>query len=802
MSSRPLSDFSARRMLSQSLTAGLLAAVFSVAFFVVVAGPTCAHAAEAAGPAIVSAEVGIAGVVKLGHWTPVRIAVKAGSEPLRGRLDLRTVDGDGVDVVYRGGTQQQVVCGPGETVERFAYFQCGRRYSVLEILLQPAGVASRTANARAANAGAGQGSAPPTPPPAPSTARRTSEKPLASLKQEVGKHEQILLSTQEWFLQVGAPLDLKPMLRQMKRTTAAAPVTRQVEDLTKLPTHWWGYAAVDQLVVTTSVEGGLEALRPPQREALLQWLRMGGRLFLCAGRRAEAFFAKAELQMLAPGKFARLVRQRQAPGLENYARATERLGSFEVALFQEPRGARIAVEQSVTREERPLILRYPFGFGVVTYCAVDLDQEPFRNWSSQRTLLASVLTSTAGRETPANRQRVGRVTHIGYEDLAGQLRSALDQFQSAGGGVQRMTFYAIAGMIALYLLLIGPADYFLQRKVIGRMEWTWLTFPAVVICFCLIAAALFRRYKGHETRINRIELVDFDAETGSLRGRSCGNLYSPRTESFNVSLQPGWEFPVETKSAATASESGDGGASLGWLGLPGNGLGGLNTLSRAASFPAPYTIVPAGGGDATATVQRLPIQVASSKSLTAQWWASRTPDNSARLRVRGEFLTGELTNPFPVELVDCHLLHGDWTYRLDRRLLPNETISISELNEPRDLVWRLTRRRVVSDKTTYASTPWDPQDADVERIMEMLMFHSAAGGKSYTALSHRLLARMDLSSHIALGRAILVARTATPARRLLRDGNPIADIQKQWTYCRAVFPVASATTRTASSTSP
>ena len=64
--------------------------------------------------------------------------------------------------------------------------------------------------------------------------------------------------------------------------------------------------------------------------------------------------------------------------------------------------------------------------------------------------------------------------HYGYNDLAGQLRSALDRFD----GVRLVPFWLVAGLIVVYLLLIGPGDYFFLRKLVGRMEWTWLTFPA------------------------------------------------------------------------------------------------------------------------------------------------------------------------------------------------------------------------------------------------------------------------------------------------------------------------------------
>ena len=61
----------------------------------------------------------------------------------------------------------------------------------------------------------------------------------------------------------------------------------------------------------------------------------------------------------------------------------------------------------------------------------------------------------------------------GYTDLSGQLRSSLDKFT----GVKVIPFALVAMMIVGYILLIGPGDYFLLKKVFRRMEWTWFTFP-------------------------------------------------------------------------------------------------------------------------------------------------------------------------------------------------------------------------------------------------------------------------------------------------------------------------------------
>ena len=45
-------------------------------------------------------------------------------------------------------------------------------------------------------------------------------------------------------------------------------------------------------------------------------------------------------------------------------------------------------------------------------------------------------------------------------------------------------FYCVEGLVALlvlaYIACIGPLDYFVVRRLFGRMEFTWLTFALMV----------------------------------------------------------------------------------------------------------------------------------------------------------------------------------------------------------------------------------------------------------------------------------------------------------------------------------
>jgi hypothetical protein len=366
-----------------------------------------------------------------------------------------------------------------------------------------------------------------------------------------------------------------------------------------------------------------------------------------------------------------------------------------------------------------------------------------------------------------------QTAYLGYQDLVGQLRAALDQFE----GVQRLRFSWVAGLIAVYVLLIGPGDYYLWKKR-NRLHWTWLSFPLITLLFLLLAYALARGSAGTRLHVNHVDLIDVDLSSQIVRGTTWTHVCSPATQQFRLSLQTSPPWPDRAPAEV--------GSLLGWQGLPGRGLGAVDNPRASAPFRRPYTIRVAEDG--AADIAGMPIEVSGSKSLAGLWWTDAPGGLAGNLTVDSNgLLSGRLANSLDVELSDCAVLYENWIYPLSGALSPGEAVSFDAVS-PRNLEWYLTRRRVVETKDV--GTPWDAMGADVPRIMEVLMFYRAAGGSTYTGLTHRYQPQLDLSDHLRAGRAILVGRGSAPASRWLRDGQSLtANYDRHWAFYRLVFPV-------------
>jgi len=426
---------------------------------------------------------------------------------------------------------------------------------------------------------------------------------------------------------------------------------------------------------------------------------------------------------------------------------------------------------------RPMVIRAPFGFGQVVFVAFDLDQPPLSDWEGRSRMVLKIIRGEFSQENRiATHQQSGQVSHVGYHDMVGQLRGALDQFET----VSFVAFSVVASLILVFIVLIAPAEYYFLKIVLGRTHLTWVTFPIIVLAFVVLALVLKSQLKDSRILVNQVDLIDVDAGTGLLRGTTWAHIYSPITETYDVTLHP---TVTRNRDAVTTSL-------LSWQAMPGTGLGGLNSKLAAVEFSEPYAISMANEAP---VIAGLPIQIASTTSISSRWWQRSEWNHTTTLAADADgLLNGIVVNPLDVDMHDCMIFFSRWVYILERtrgRLAPGQTAR-AEDERPRDLHWKMTRRAVKELKDV--ATPWDPTSFDVPRIMEMMMFRDIAGGDQYTKLSHRYQDYVDISSHLNSnsGRAILIGRIDERGSTVSIDGQPVdSEAGRHWTFCRIIFPV-------------
>ena len=461
-------------------------------------------------------------------------------------------------------------------------------------------------------------------------------------------------------------------------------------------------------------------------EALDQWIRMGGTLVLCAGSQAEAALqAGSPLARFVPGRFEKTVTLRQTGGWEIYAKsATQILPPKPGEKVELPTPRLVNVQGKIEAHEAdlPLVIRKPQGLGQVVFVATDLDRGPVRDWNGRKSLVAAVLNLPAKEQAGA---AADPEQSNGYKDLAGQLRSALDLPRD----VRLVPFFVVALLVIVYILLIGPGDYFLLRRLGRGMQWTWITFPAIVLVVSVGAYLAAYWLKGDQLRVSQVDLVDIDAQ-GTARGASWFSIFSPRGESFDLSMRPRLPDGREPSQASL---------SLAWLGKAGtdfNGMSYRGTQNTAPLWSQGYSI--ASSLDA---IRGVPIQVWASKSFT-QRWLGRAPDLGLDVSLKddGREFSGTITNRLKrsdssaggVTLSNCFLVYENSAYKLGT-LRPGEPVEIDATT--RHIILNTfmsgeTRDFAESPAAKPEKGPYDRDNPDMANVLETMLFYDAAGGQN------------------------------------------------------------------------
>lgn len=555
----------------------------------------------------------------------------------------------------------------------------------------------------------------------------------------------------------------------------------RISDPAEVPCRAEAFNAARVVVAGGSASEWLSRLGDDQRRALNEWMELGGHLFLVSHPAGDV--KDPRLAGWLPGHADGKVSLQTASRLESFGQASEQLAldaahPLEAVRLVADRDSIVAVAEN----QAPLIVRQARGFGRLTWSAVDLTEPRLLEWSGQPRVMARLALEglvEVARLTATS--QAARSRQYGFQDLSGQLRLGLENFNS----VRVVNFTSVAALAVLGVLCFAVGDFFLLRQVLRNRTLTWITFPAMAALLGGAAWWIANWSRPDAPRFSSLSLLDIDMASGRFRSTEWLALYQPRAA--RVSLKAATDGPwIDVVR--------DGRHSLTWQGQPGTGLGCMGSPA-GLNVPLPGgQAVDDGGGFALVETGFAPSSV---RNFLIESSGQTGLQDVAGLRLDGDRgrLEGTFRNPLPVKLTGCRLLHGNFVYLLPRDLGPGETISVAELTERTARV-ELTRRRTIEEnkrKDITVSTRWVIADTDLARIAGMLMFHSLAGGTSYTTLTHEYHDRLESSDLLQLNRAILTGQAVPPVARPVLDGAASAetDFDQRVSQVRLVLPVVS-----------
>jgi len=515
-------------------------------------------------------------------------------------------------------------------------------------------------------------------------------------------------------------------------------LTVSLPSFSELPIDAIGWQSVNRLIISTASVEDIADADPRVFDAMLQWVKSGGDLILIGDpTRIELFENDGSLAQLLPGKIRRLVQMTNSRDLERFVGTSKKQ---LIGRDDDPMPMLEAVPSTnatvvATVDDRPVLIRASKGFGRLSFCALNLESDRLVKWPSHSALVEKIIATNDKSKPQQARSESKRptagLTHSGYTDLLGQLRVPLDDFST----VRFLPFTLIA---------------FFLKNVLKKMELTWITFPLLALLFCGLAFAISFATRPSELQVNQMEIIDFDLVDGASRGTAWVNLYAPTGEKVDVAIESETSFGLNISQQVVS-----------WQGLPGDGLGGMENEVSTGFKKLPYqqTISPLDAGDLDISLEQLPLQVASTKPLLINFKIANPDNFSSQLSQKRNRLEGTFKNP-----LDVPVYNGKIFFRAANGGTGNEA-------------------------GRSQNRPWDPNEKNLTRIADVMMFYEVAGGQAYTGLSNGYHREIDFSRLLRLGQAVLVGQTENGSRIKI-NGQDVSDrYDSNITMVRMVLPV-------------
>lgn len=705
---------------------------------------------------------------KVGAWTPVWVQLRAGDQRFTGMMELTVPDDDGTPTFV----QQTIDLGAGESQRFTVYTRPGTNDSDFGIrLIDP---------------------------------KRRIRTPLIS-GTSLAKFDP-LRADDSLVLTLGKPqgVELIPSLPGFGDTSMGGQVAVARIDAAGglLPGRWHGYDAARAIVLDTNDGNVLASLDNLRGRALADWVSRGGHLVVSIGANWQKV-RDSVIGSLLPAIPSGQERVNDLNGIETFtAGATKPItpaGTPPVMVTKfegvEARGGKVLGSTLGV----PLVIRGSYGFGRVTVLGVDVDQKPFAAWEDRSLFWVRALdlrrqgsetTNTAAVTAPSR-----RMYQAGDTDLSTELRRALEQFK----GIKLISFGWVAFFIFLYILLIGPGDYLFLKKVVKRMELTWVTFPVIVLTVSLLAYYAAYVVKGSDLRVNKVDIIDVLQAPGPenavpsgglIRGSSFLDIFSPQNRDYGVTVVPlpiDRDVPAETSESKPPKPPTGTEVVLSWFGVPQPGFGGMGNSRQIGFSSGGYTYTPTGSAEALSDVR---VAIWSTKCLSARWFGPgpSTPLLDADLKPAGpDRLEGTVTNRSGMTLEDTILAFNKQVYLLGK-VAPGATVQV-ELTRDRQLSGHLQAQKLRAADAQV----WNTQ-APISRanLLLQLMFHDSAATSTTTSdnqTTSNPLHPLDLTGLLALERPMLVARIERPTSRLVIDNASSAPKVEQTTLLRVILPL-------------
>ena len=455
--------------------------------------------------------------------------------------------------------------------------------------------------------------------------------------------------------------------------------------------------AFDILVIDDFATDGLTAR---QRAAIADFVQSGGNLLLGTGASWHKTLAGLPAAILPLEPRATLnVHAVRAVGGHN----------IEVAFADAANGRAWLSEGGV-----PLILDRGVGAGIVTLATFDWNQEPIAGWSGTKDLLRQVLAravfgaGTSGANYPNGIAFGGPGSAFGSPPSIASKSNALTPVLGNLPGLNLPSLQLTAGLVLLYVLLVGPVNY-LVLGAMRRRALAWITVPLIAVLAATGAYGAGVLTKGRSVQTNQVAILH---------------------------LQPGWDRAYqETYTGVIPPSRGDYEARI-----AGDRLLISPIATNNGGFPS------SSGSSIRVNVATSEVTLSGMTAFSLGGFGTETMTTAPRLTARLQLVNGKfvgtIENHSDLTFTDAVLLAGD-NFQTIGALKPGATAAINLVPKPTNAAAQPLYTRIYANNgQSFGRGAYEVSASDrdsLARTQILSILPTGANFKGFVSLTSPLL---------------------------------------------------------------
>ncbi len=290
-----------------------------------------------------------------------------------------------------------------------------------------------------------------------------------------------------------------------------------------LPDKPQGWETLD-VILLSDVDTGV--LTSAQRNALEIWIAKGGILLTIGGPKWQS--TVQGIQELLPIQVSGTTRAGGAPDISAFPALISLAGA---APFAEDSTSILATGKLTddafvlaTQTGAPLVIERKLGTGRIIFFAADPGLAPYKDWIGTLVIYDALLNL--------------RHSQSSWVDGKWEFGSA-NQALTTIGELTIPSIFMICGLMAVYIILIGPLNYIFLRTFKKR-EWAWISIPLIVLLVTMLSYVYGYFYRGRNPTLSRLTVIQAWDGVSQAEKDSLVGIYSPQRDAYTLESEDGF----------------------------------------------------------------------------------------------------------------------------------------------------------------------------------------------------------------------------------------------------------------------